>query len=272
MKHIKTKLVTIILISISLFSGSSFAQIEVFPHRIVFEPGMRSAEVILKNTGTTPASYRMGWSDIVYDVNLNARQINEDEGLRKTPAAQKMIRFAPRQVVIAPGESQSVRMRLRRPKGITAGEYRSHFLFREESDAQPRKKVQSGSAATVSLSVGMTIPLVVRIGKGQPELTLKHARVQPPTKRYPHGLLEMNLERSGSYGIYLDTQLTFNTSAGTINALHSKGRGLYTDTSQYTVRQALRQSPASGQPLQLTLSYKQRNGETHEFTTTVTMP
>lgn len=272
MENIERKLITLMLISISLFPGFTLAQIEVFPHRVVFEPGMRSAEVILKNTGTTPASYRMGWKDIVYDTNLNSLQINEDEGLRKTPAAQKMIRFAPRQVVIAPGESQSVRMRLRRPKGIAAGEYRSHFLFREEPDAQPRKKLKAGSSAQVSLTVGMTIPLVVRIGKGQPTLNMKQARIQPPTKRYPHGLLVMELERSGNYSIYLDTQLTFNTNDGTINALHSKGRGLYTDTDRYTVRQALRASPAAGQPLQLTLSYKQRNNEVHEFTTTVTMP
>ncbi len=272
MNGLMNKSVALFFLILSLASPQSFAELEVFPHRIVFEPGKRSAEVILKNTGTSTASYRMGWNDIVYDSNLNAKQIDEDEGLRKTPAASSMIRFAPRQVVIAPGESQSVRMRLRRPKDISSGEYRSHFLFQEESDALPRKKVTSGSAVQVVLKVGMTIPLVVRIGKGQPELAIKHAQVQPPTSRYPHGLLVMELERSGDYGLYMDTTLAFKDNGDTINAIHAKGRGLYTDTNQYKVRLALRESPESGQPLQLTLSYAQRNGEIREINTPLQMP
>jgi len=264
-------LVKAFLLSIALTLPAQ-AQFQIFPHRVVFEPGMRSAEVVLQNSGTATATFRMGWNDIVYDEDLQARQIENDERLRKTPAASSMIRFAPRQVELAPGQTQAIRIRLRRPSGLAAGEYRSHFLFQEQSSAPRVATPSTRAGAQMALQIGITIPLVVRAGSGEADLSIDSAEIQQPSEQFPSGLLLARLKRNGDYGLFLDTELSYQSPEGKVVLAYNTGRGIYTDTERYNLRLSLRETPPRGTPLMLRLSYTQRDGSTATLEESLVMP
>jgi hypothetical protein len=82
-----------------------------------------------------------------------------------------LVRFAPRQVKIDSGEAQTVRLLVRKPDKLEAGEYRSHLLFRSVTasdsnvlgDSGTSKKERKLSAA-VKMRVHVAIPVIVRHG------------------------------------------------------------------------------------------------------------
>ena len=108
--------------------GQGAGDLVVAPTRIVFEGRTRTAQLSLLNKGSAAATYR---------ISLINMRMTEDGGFKEIdePApgeqfADRLIRYAPRQVVLAPGDSQAVRLLLRKPRGLEPGEYRSHLLFR----------------------------------------------------------------------------------------------------------------------------------------------
>ena len=120
----------------------------VAPTRVVFEARRRSAEVTLVNIGTDTATYR---------ISFVHQRMKPDGSLEAvdTPGpgeafADDLVRFSPRQVTLEPRVAQTVRMQLRIPAGLTAGEYRSHLLFRAipppPPPRTPRPPLQPGSA------------------------------------------------------------------------------------------------------------------------------
>ena len=44
-------------------------------------------------------------------------------------SAADLVRYSPRQVELAPGEVQTVRIQIRKPEGLKDGEYHSHLVF-----------------------------------------------------------------------------------------------------------------------------------------------
>ena len=106
----------------------------VAPTRIVLD-GRKGAEVILNNIGDEPATYR---------VSVVFRRMTEDGGLADVEApdandraAEDMIVYQPRKVVLPPRQPQSIRIVARPPQGLPDGEYRVHMLFRAIPPAIP---------------------------------------------------------------------------------------------------------------------------------------
>src|SRR5689334_18010834 len=106
----------------------------VAPTRIVLD-GRKGAEVILNNIGDEPATYR---------VSVVFRRMTEDGGLEDVDqpdangkAAEDMILYQPRKVVLPPHQPQAIRIIARAPQGLADGEYRVHLLFRAIPPAIP---------------------------------------------------------------------------------------------------------------------------------------
>ncbi|MBE1298832.1 MAG: hypothetical protein GJ680_02830 [Alteromonadaceae bacterium] len=89
------------------------------------------------------------------------QELTEDQR-RSFPSADRMIRFSPRAVTLAPQERQTVRLSLRRPDNLEPGEYRSHLAFEAIDDAAPTKEAERGVGIQVKINMAFSIPVVVR--------------------------------------------------------------------------------------------------------------
>jgi len=168
----------------------------VAPTRLVLTGG-RSAEVILNNIGDEPATYR---------VSVEFRRMTEKGELVDvaTPsasdkAAEDMIVYAPRKVMLAPHEPQAIRIAARPPQGLPDGEYRVHMLFRAIPPATPVAPANGEPVKGLHLQLipiyGVTIPVIVRLGNLQATAGISNVEVEKKDGKPEIGL---DLSRAGS--------------------------------------------------------------------------
>lgn len=169
----------------------------ISPKRIALTSTDRSAEVLLANRGDVEKRYRISF------VN---KKMTQSGGLEDTtePAegeffADGVIRYAPRQVTLAPRETQKVKLLSRLKGNAPEGEYRSHLLVQEipnENLAPPADPgSEDGLAIQIQAIFGLTIPVIVRKG----ELT-HTADLSDPVYRNIDGehFVDFFVERTGN--------------------------------------------------------------------------
>lgn len=192
----------------------------VAPARVVFLGSTRTVDVNLLNIGTHTATYR---------ISLIHERMNADGSLMEieTPGAGEhfaddLVRFTPRQVVLQPNVSQLVRIQLREPGDLEAGEYRSHLLFRAipdvvANDLNPNLALASDVSATgISMQLspvyGVSIPLIVRRGKTEAKVGMKDLRLSKNTEG--NQVVTGTLTRSGNQSTYGELYLAYTPVGG----------------------------------------------------------
>jgi hypothetical protein len=173
----------------------------VAPTRLVLD-GARGTEVILNNIGSETATYRISLElrRMAADGSMEEVSLAESNALEKQALA--MISYAPRRVVLAPNQPQSVRVGIRPPADLADGEYRAHMLFRAIPAARP---VAAPSAAPQGLSIslqpiyGITIPVIIRKGKLTASAAISGARI---AQKGGQNELIVALSRSGGRSVY----------------------------------------------------------------------
>src|SRR5450432_1333782 len=116
------------------------ADLMLFPTRIVFDKNQRAAQVELINQGKAPETYRI--SVVNRRMTETGEIVAADAAEGGEQFADAMLRYSPRQVTIAPGSSQTVRMLLRKPDNLAPGEYRSHLQFDRIADVAAANNVE----------------------------------------------------------------------------------------------------------------------------------
>jgi hypothetical protein len=200
-----------IIIKALLTFSASFAiagpNLVVHPTRLLFEKNSRSAQIDITNTGDQSATYRISIENKRMDEM--GKFVPATKAIEGEHFASDMIQYSPRQVELAPGAGQTVRISLRKPANLEAGEYRSHIAFQRLPDAN---STSVESAAKLSKNeigivltplVGVSIPLIVREGETSATIALKDLKFQPASKNEP-ATLAMKLERAGNRSIYGD--------------------------------------------------------------------
>ncbi len=211
-----------VLVTLMLFVGvssKSFAagELMVTPTRVVFEPRTRSAQVTLVNQGGETSNFRISFIRQNMTESGDFVEVAESEaGLFSDP----MIRYSPRQVSLPPGQSQVIRLLLRKPGDLTDGEYRSHMLFQAlPSPASTSVGNVAGSSSDgISIElipiVGVSIPVIVRHGDLNSTVTLTNPEIT--LSNDPTGSLKISVDinRQGNSSAYGDFRATFNPNEG----------------------------------------------------------
>jgi len=158
--------------------------------------------------------------------------------------ADNLIRYSPRQVTLKPGQSQVVRLSLRKPHDLKDGEYRSHMSFKAIPDnaginiSQPNKNSDSiGVKLTAVVSV--TIPVIVRHGKTDVAVSIDSLKLLPPTKEVPKPVLSLELQREGSQSVYGDFVAELESDGKKTIVGQMNGVAVYTPNKSRTVKLAL---------------------------------
>lgn len=203
------------------------ADLMLHPTRLVFEKNQRAAQLDLINNGNETATYR------IHLANRRMSETGEFSGV-DTPApneqfADGMLRYSPRQVTLAPGAAQTVRIMLRKPAGLAPGEYRSHLMFERVAEARAQTSIEERSRdpeSTLEIRltplIGVSIPLIVRHGQTSAVATISNVELLHPTNGQP-AIVAFELRRSGNRSVYGDLTVTFTPGNGAEQRIASAG-------------------------------------------------
>jgi P pilus assembly chaperone PapD len=218
----------------------------VAPTRVVLEGRVRTAEIALVNKGNASATYRISIVHMRMDENGGMKEI-------ETPApgeqfADDLVRYAPREVTLAPGVSQTVRIQVRKPENLAPGEYRSHLLFRAVPPAEAPSTATGEMRVQLRPVFGVSIPLIVRHGDLTGAAKLAGLELVPVKSGDPAGAkpsLRVRIDRSGNASVFGNLTVTFVPAAGgklTVVGIVN-GLAVYTPNAYRTVEISLNVPP-----------------------------
>lgn len=198
---------SLILAFILLFPLFAEAQgdLLITPRRVVFEGNKQIEEITLANTGQDTAYYSISFLQYYMSEDGSFEEITEPKPGQKF--ADPMLRYFPRSIELAPGESQVVRMQLRRLPNMEDGEYRSHLYFRAVPDERPLGE-EAVQTDTTSIGIrltpifGISIPVIVRIGNLSASLSLSGLALEKTEDN--RLVLKTVLNREGGISVYGD--------------------------------------------------------------------
>jgi P pilus assembly chaperone PapD len=252
----------LVILATLLLASTAHADLMVFPTRVVFEKNMRAAQLELINNGKDTATYRI--TVINRRMNELGQFVPADPALPGELFANDLIRYSPRQVVLAPGIGQTVRISLRKPADLQVGEYRSHLQFERLPDsAGSGIDATNGNPAELGVQlktlVGVSIPLIVRHGDTASSVTLGGLELPRASAGQPT-LLSAVLNRTGNSSAYGDLGATFTPHGGVAQEVGKAGGvAVYSPNPLRKVKLELR--PPTGVVLErgtLRLSYRER--------------
>ncbi len=123
---------------------------------VTFDGRSRDAAVRISNTRQRAVTYR------IEVVNLRpgprGQMVEAADAGPQDRFAKDFIRFSPRQVTLAPGEMQSVRLSLRKPADLPPGEYRTYLRITELPSAAPGPS----GPMQVELLLSHQLPIIVK--------------------------------------------------------------------------------------------------------------
>lgn len=184
----------------------------VAPTRLVLD-GRGGGEIILSNIGSEEATYRItvGLRRMTPDGELDP--VDETAANVTEKAALDMVRYAPRRVLLPPGQPQAIRISAHPGPELPDGEYRVHLTFSAvpkvapvvPAAATPAAAAPTANPGGFSINLipvyGITMPIIVR--KGQ--LAVTAGLSNPKVVRSAGGAtFEVDITRSGKASLYGD--------------------------------------------------------------------
>lgn len=141
------------------------------PTRIFFESSSRSQELTIMNQSDRTQTYRFRLEDRRLKENGEYDVITDPAD---PIAASQMLRLSARQLVVPARTSGTIRVLLRKPSGLAAGEVRSHLIVTElPIVGAPVIASEASPDITVSITTiyGISIPILVRTGELSARIT-----------------------------------------------------------------------------------------------------
>lgn len=195
----------------------AWADLMLYPTRVVIDGKARGAQVELINSGSKAETYRI--SLVNRRMTDDGQIVEAKEALPGEAFADELVRYSPRQVTLQPGVAQTVRITVRKPADLAAGEYRSHLQFDRVADAEGQSnlenvaKPEAGQLAIVLQAlVGASIPVIVRQGETAASATLDKLAVE--AGKDGSKLLTFDIKRSGNRSVYGDFVVTYTPAGG----------------------------------------------------------
>ena len=174
------KVVVLLALSVCILGKNAYANLLISPTRISFDERQRTAKVTVINTGNEYQTYRVLWSEKQAQPSGGYIQLAK----ATSESLSSMARLSPKQMRLAPGEKQTVKIAIRKPKDLASGEY-----------------TNKTSSIKVNMIMSYSIPILLRKDMKQPEVTIEQAKVVlNESNQRPQFLL--NIKREGMFSTY----------------------------------------------------------------------
>jgi len=246
----KLALVAPVMLLTAPAAQAGIGDLLVAPTRVVLN-GRRGTEIILNNIGDDVATYRISAELRRMTPDGKLEDVTQPNATEK--AAQEMILYAPRKVVLPPNQPQAIRLSARAPEGLPDGEYRVHMLFRAVPAPRPQvaeQKKTEGVAFRLTPIYGVTIPVIVRLGNLEAKAALSNVR-----KVIDNGKLAIALDisRAGGRSTFGEVRVFKAGIADPIAIV--AGIAVYTELGQRSVVIPIDPAKAANATGQVTVQY-----------------
>jgi P pilus assembly chaperone PapD len=231
--------------ALMLLPQAAFANLMLYPTRLVFEKNQRTTQVDLINNGNEPATYRI--SVVNRRMSETGELLPIDAPLQGELFATDMVQFSPRQVTLQPGTSQTVRVMIRKPAELAAGEYRSHLHFEKMPESRGATSVEATGqekeiGIVLTTLVGASIPVIVRHEVSPASVSLSHLALQ---KTAPQPMLAVQFDRTGNSSVYGDLAVSFTPQGGAEQVIgRAAGVAVYSPNALRRAAVALQPPPS----------------------------
>lgn len=217
--NVAESLTTVELHQDSEGSSTKKLGLSISPARLVFENGVKTAEITMTNIGNCSTLYYILLVNTVFDETGNRTIIEPamQADFEKHGAlfADKMLKFAPRYVRLKPTEQQLIRVATVIPDKLEDGEYRSELKFSWKHDSEElvtrgsleESLEQSTASATEPIIdentdiKGIYIPLIIRQGNLSATAQLAQLQLESSDEAT---VLNLKIFREGNRSIYGD--------------------------------------------------------------------
>ena len=192
-------LVALAGLSLTMPVAGARADLMIMPVRVVFQARDRTANVTLVNVANHKETYRLSWMYQKQKEDGSYTQLPGPIDPAYDPA--KMVVYSPRQVILAAGEQQNIRLSLRRPADLPDGEYHAHLRFQAvgAEGSVPGATSAKGVTTQLLIHVGFAIPVMIRQGHYDGTATISDPHFVAATAQSPPELV-VTLNRGGHYG------------------------------------------------------------------------
>jgi hypothetical protein len=201
-------------------SWANRAEVLLLPTRVVMENGDRFTTVVVKNTGNATGNFSVGLVDM--EMKDDGQVTPVDPAKPDPYSAIPYIRIAPKSITLKPGETQNVRIMVRKPETLPAGEYRSHLRVSLDNDnvdntpdsaADPLSQGKKPEAhIAVKANLVLIIPVILRNGDTTLNMKLEEPKVTYDAKGVP--ALTLAMLREGTRSSMGDFTITYAGADG----------------------------------------------------------
>lgn len=203
-------LVLIIISVFCTFDLKAQGNLQVTPHRVIFDGTKKAIDINLVNTGQDSANYNISFIQYKVTDDMEAQEITDPEPGQRF--ADKNIRFFPRTVMLAPNESQVVKIQLIKSELLESGEYRSHLYFRalpfQKALGEEEKRDTSKAISIKIIPIfGVSIPVIIRVGESTTTLSISDVQLEKAANGSDK--LNMIIHRKGNMSVIGNISLAY---------------------------------------------------------------
>lgn len=214
MKKIAGLILMLVTLAPSQMALAGRAQIMLLPTRVVMENGDRYVTIIVRNTGDATGNMNLELIDMAMDGSGKVMPL--EPGETDPYSAIPYLRISPLSISLKPQGTQNVRILLRKPQDLSAGEYRSHLKVKIKDDdaegtAERAVAPAKEAAIVVKAILAFTIPVIVRTGETNIAVKMEDLKLTRNEQGRP--VLELVLLRSGNRSVMGDFTIS-HSSAG----------------------------------------------------------
>lgn len=248
------------------------ANLNISPKRITFDRNRRSGTVYIYNQGGSAATFDISLVDRVMLPDGQILATSDTEGkpdmkaiVDQLKSAKDVLQISPRRVTLAPGQGQTIRLRVASVPEGAAGEVRSHLTVTTippPTAGLSAEAAAAGAPNEISFQInsvfGISIPAIVRFTDPDVRAAIENAHVDyaqlsldgKAPKRTP--VMVFDLVRVGASSLFGNVEIRARGQKDAIG--FARGLGVYPEIPRRQVRIPLQREPGSGDKLEITFT------------------
>lgn len=239
------------------------ANLNISPKRVTFDKNRRTATVYIYNQGGAAATFDIALVDRVMLPDGQILALSDTEGkpdlkpiVDKLKSAKDVLQVSPRRVTLAPGQGQTIRLRVAGVPEGASGEARSHLTVTTippPSAGLSAEAAASGAPNEISFQItsvfGISIPAIVRFGEPDVRAAIEGAHLEyaqlsldgKAPKRTP--IIVFDLVRTGASSLFGNVDVRVRGAKDGLGL--ARGIGVYTEINKRQVRIPLLRDPGA---------------------------
>ena len=204
----------------ALGSAQRLGDLMISPTRLTLDEKSRGGTISVVNSGQSTVRYRLN----LVDMNMSPEGVLKKTSDGTRNSAVSSLRLSPKEIILAPGASQKIRILSVLPINSVDGEMRSHLEFEPLTRSGNPKQTEGGEkvlSTNLNVRLLITIPIIVRTGNVSASAQLSDGSLDLKSNS-----VKFMLHRDGNASIRGDVFVRFKPISGGNAVLIGQSNGV----------------------------------------------